>query len=196
MIAVAGEADTESVEVPLYLTETYWWAYVHPKALGIFDRPWLINTILWGNYARLRDAALDALGDPIDGRTLQVGCVYGDLTARLADRVAPGASLDVADVLSVQLEHLRAKLSKGAPVYPRLTNSAALNATDASYDRSLCFFLLHEQPEEVRRATLREALRVTRPGGRIVLLDYHRPHCKRRSKNPSLKRPDCPVAPE
>jgi ubiquinone/menaquinone biosynthesis C-methylase UbiE len=35
---------------------------------------------------------------------------------------------------------------------------------------------LHEQPAAVRRETLREAARVTRPGGRIVIIDYHRPH--------------------
>jgi ubiquinone/menaquinone biosynthesis C-methylase UbiE len=28
----------------------------------------------------------------------------------------------------------------------------------------------------VRRATLAEALRVVKPGGRIVIVDYHRPH--------------------
>jgi len=48
--------------------------------------------------------------------------------------------------------------------------------TSATYDRALLFFLLHEQPEHVRRATLAEALRVVRPGGRIVIVDYHRPH--------------------
>jgi ubiquinone/menaquinone biosynthesis C-methylase UbiE len=35
--------------------------------------------------------------------------------------------------------------------------------------------LLHEQPAHVRRATLAEALRVVKPGGKIVIVDYHRP---------------------
>jgi ubiquinone/menaquinone biosynthesis C-methylase UbiE len=39
----------------------------------------------------------------------------------------------------------------------------------------LLFFLLHEQPEGVRRQTLAEAVRVVKPGGQIVMVDYHRP---------------------
>jgi len=35
--------------------------------------------------------------------------------------------------------------------------------------------LLHEQPEDVRRRTLREAMRVVRPGGTVVVVDYARP---------------------
>jgi hypothetical protein len=44
--------------VPKYLDQVYWWAYVHPKAVQVFERDWLVNTILFGHYALLRDAAL------------------------------------------------------------------------------------------------------------------------------------------
>ena len=35
--------------------------------------------------------------------------------------------------------------------------------------------MLHEQPESVRRRTLAEAIRVVKPGGKIVIVDYHCP---------------------
>jgi ubiquinone/menaquinone biosynthesis C-methylase UbiE len=54
-------------------------------------------------------------------------------------------------------------------------DSASLGFADNSYAGTLLFFLLHEQPEAVRRQTLAEALRVTAPGGRIVIADYHCP---------------------
>lgn len=166
---------SEAVAVPAYLAKTYWWAYVHPRAVKVFERQWLVNLILWGNFGRLRDAALAAMGERLDGRTLQVACVYGDLTPRLAARVAPGGALDVVDVLPVQLDNLARKLPAGAPVNLMHGDSTRLPAPDASYDRVLVFFLLHEQPEEVRAATLAEALRVLKPGGKLVLVDYHRP---------------------
>jgi ubiquinone/menaquinone biosynthesis C-methylase UbiE len=142
----------------------------------VFEREWLVNLILWGNFGRLRDAALDALGGRIEGRTLQIACVYGDLTPRLAARLANGAHLDVVDVLPIQLDNLASKLPRDARVGLIHGDSAALPRPDASYDNALLFFLLHEQPEEVRRATIAEALRVVKPGGRIVIVDYHRPH--------------------
>jgi SAM-dependent methyltransferase len=154
--------------VPGYLHQTYWWAYVHPKAVHIFEREWLVNLILFGNYRRLCDAALAELGAPVRGHTLQVACVYGDLTPRLRERLAPDACLDVVDVLPIQLRNLAAKL----PADPRVAllqgDSSALACPDASYDQVLLFFLLHEQPEHVRRATLAEALRVVKPGGVVL----------------------------
>ena len=49
-------------DTPRYLSDTYWWAYVHPAAVKVFERQWLVNAILWGNFARLRDLALNQLG--------------------------------------------------------------------------------------------------------------------------------------
>ena len=161
--------------IPEYLKQTYWWAYVHPRAVYVFERQWLVNLILWGNFARLRDQALDALGQQLDGRTLQIACVYGNLSARLRERLTPEGNLDVVDILPVQLDNLARKL----PVDPRIAlhqgDSSALPMASGSYDRALLFFLLHEQPEDVRRKTLAEALRVLKPGGTLVIVDYHRP---------------------
>ena len=166
----------EPIAIPAYLRRIYWWAYVHPQAVRVFERQWLVNLILWGNFGRLRDQAIDALGDTLPGSTLQVACVYGDLTARLASRVADGGRLHVVDVLPIQLDNLANKLPRDHDVTLVQGDSASLDFPTASYDRVLLFFLLHEMPERVRRATLAEALRVVRPGGRIVLVDYHRPH--------------------
>jgi ubiquinone/menaquinone biosynthesis C-methylase UbiE len=161
--------------IPEYLQRYYWWAYIHPSAVRLFDRQWLVNAILCGNFAQLRDAVLDELGAPICGRTLQVACVYGDFSARLAERVAAGSSLDVVDVLPIQLQNLRRKLAASAPVTLYQRDSTTLGFADASYDQAVIFFLLHEQPALVRKQTIAEALRVVKPGGKLVIVDYHRP---------------------
>jgi len=161
--------------IPSYLLDTYWWAYVHPRAVRLFERQWLVNLILWGNFAKLRDAALAELGDSLPGKTLQVACVYGDFTPRLAERLAADATLDVVDVLPIQLANLRRKLAPAASVNLINRDAADLGFEDHSYDRVVLFFLLHEMPLEVRKRTLAEAARVLKPGGQLVIVDYHRP---------------------
>ena len=162
--------------VPHYLSAHYWWAYVHPRAVQVFERQWLVNLILWGNYARLRDAALEELGEALPGATLQVACVYGDLTERLCAHAEAGhGRVDVVDVLPIQLANLRNKLPQGAPARLLTMNSAVLMLPAAAYDRALVFFLLHEQPRQVRERTLAEVARVVKPGGKIVIVDYARP---------------------
>lgn len=161
--------------IPDYLQKVYWWAYLHPNAVRVFEREWLVNLILWGNFSRLRDAALDEFGERIEQQVLQVACVYGDFTQRIAARLYGAGRLDVVDVAPVQLANLRRKLGEDSPVRLHRQDASALDFPDASVDATLLFFLLHEQPEAVRRATLAEARRVTRPGGKMVIVDYHRP---------------------
>jgi ubiquinone/menaquinone biosynthesis C-methylase UbiE len=177
-ISIAAEATpvaSRTLPIPRYLEQVYWWAYVHPKAVHVFEREWLVNLILFNNYNRLRDAALAELGDVVTGKTLQVACVYGNLTPKLRERLAPDATLDVVDILPVQLANLAKKLPPDERVALLQGDSSALACPDASYDQVLLFFLLHEQPEAVRRATLREAMRVVKPGGKVVIVEYHRP---------------------
>lgn len=171
------ELSPDDHAIPSYLHVYYWWAYVHPNAVRVFERQWLASAILWGNYARLRDAALIDLGPRLTGKTLQVACVYGDLTARLCAQVAAGGGeLDVVDILPVQLNNLRSKLPEDAPARMLRMDSADLQVADATYDQAIMFFLLHEQPESYRQRTVSELFRVVKPGGRIVIVDYARPY--------------------
>lgn len=161
--------------IPAYLEETYWWAYVRPYATSFFDHEWIVNLILLGNMAKLRDKALNALGSSIHGRTLQIASVYGDFSARLVERIAKGDSLDIVDVVPAQLENLRRKLPLLAPVRLIQSDSMSLKSSDQAYDQAILFFLLHEMPAKVREKTLSEALRVLKPGGKLVIVDFHKP---------------------
>jgi ubiquinone/menaquinone biosynthesis C-methylase UbiE len=169
-----GRSLTPAV-IPDYLHNTYWWAYLHPRAVHIFERQWLVNLILWGNFAKLRDAALQEMGDVINGRVLQVACVYGDFTEHLVRRLGPQGSVDVIDVAPIQIKNLQAKLSNPQHVNALLQDSTDLHFEDGSHDSVVVFFLLHEQPADVRRKTISEALRVTKPGGKLIFVDYHKP---------------------
>lgn len=173
--ALISASSVVPAPIPDYLQKTYWWAYLHPNAVRVFERQWLVNLILWGNFSKLRDAALAEMGDVIDGKVLQVACVYGDFTEHLVRRLSPTGSLTVIDVAPIQIKNLHSKLKNGHQVAVLRQDSTDMSFEDGSHDAVVVFFLLHEQPADVRQKTIAEALRVTKPGGKVIFVDYHRP---------------------
>ncbi len=168
--------ENDNIPIPDYLEKYYWWAYVRPWAVWTFEREWLVNLILWGWYKPLRDAALEALGETVSGRTLQISCCYGTFTPRLEERVkAGGGQLDVIDVSPAQLRNLERKLPEGTSTRIMHRNAVDLMLPDISYDRVILFFLPHEQPLVVREKTFAEAWRVLKPGGSLLVVEFDKP---------------------
>jgi hypothetical protein len=128
--------------IPSYLEQVYWWAYVHPNAVTVFEREWLVSAILFGHYGKLRDAALADLGGTVQGSTLQVACAYGNLTPKLRERLAPDARLDVVDILPIQLKNLGKKLPPDPRVELLHGDSSSLACPEASYDQVLLLMRL------------------------------------------------------
>ena len=162
--------------IPDYLQDTYWWAYLHPKSFWFFEREWVVNLILWGNMKKLTNAVLDDLDLQTSSNVLQVACVYGDFSNRLATHLGQSQSkLSVVDVAPIQISNVKKKLAAHDNVSVHHQDSTDMSFPNGSYDETVVFFLLHEQPEHARRKTVAEAIRVTRPGGRVVFVDYHGP---------------------
>jgi ubiquinone/menaquinone biosynthesis C-methylase UbiE len=162
----------DSPKLPQYLTDTYWWAYIHPNAVWFFERQWIVNLILWGNFYRLRNLAIDELSP--SSKTLQVACVYGNFTEQLA-RLQPSSDIHVADVAQIQLHNLHKKTSSFSNITLHHMDASKLEFANSSFDNVILFFLLHEMPENVRKMTISEAVRVVKPGGKVVFVDYHKP---------------------
>ena len=170
VIAIAPPA------IPDYLQDTYWWAYLHPKSFWFFEREWVVNLILWGNMKKLTNAVLDDLELQPHSSVLQVACVYGDFSNRLASHLGQNHSrLSVVDVAPIQIRNVEKKLDKHNNVSVHHQDSTNMSFPEGSFEETVVFFLLHEQPEDARRKTIAEAIRVTRPGGRVIFVDYHGP---------------------
>jgi ubiquinone/menaquinone biosynthesis C-methylase UbiE len=172
----AGEAALVPPPIPDYLQDTYWWAYLHPNSFWFFEREWVVNLILWGNMKKLTQAVLDELDLRPQSSVLQVACVYGDFSNRLASHLGQTDSrLSVVDVAPIQISNIKKKLAAHDNVSVHHQDSTCMSFPDDSFDETVVFFLLHEQPAEARRRTVAEAIRVTRPGGRVIFVDYHGP---------------------
>ena len=158
--------------IPAYLREVYGWAYLNPTNVYLLDRDAVVNAILLGNNGRLQRALLSEI---IPGqRALQVAHVYGRLIPEIAELVGPTGYLDVIDVVPLQAALCRRKL-RGFPQARVQVADAARLPGDEVYDVVTCFFLLHEIPDERKRAVVDAVLARVVPGGKVVFVDYHEP---------------------
>jgi len=161
----------DPVPLPGYLEEVYHWAYLSQAGRRVFDNAWVVNTILWGNMGRLTQAVIEELSP--DDRVLQPACVYGDFSVNLARHLRAGGELVVSDVAQVQVKDATRKL--------QAFDNASVILADASrprggsYDKVVCFFLLHEVPQAYKRQIVDGLLGVLRNGGKLVFVDYHSP---------------------
>lgn len=156
---------------PLYLAKHYWWAYLWGPATWFFDHQPIINAILFGQYKKLMNTTMNTLQQRPSGRTLQLTCVYGCLTPTLCDTIEPD-KLHITDVAMVQLKLAQGKIKQNNQLLATRMNAEQLGYADNSFDTIILFFLLHEMPHDARLNTLKECMRILKPGGRLLMTEY------------------------
>ncbi len=158
--------------IPGYLQDIYRWAYLDDRNARFLDRELVVKTILWGQHRRLQQAAFDEI-EP--GRhVLQAACVYGQFSPALAQHIGNEGRLEVIDVAAVQVKNCRRKLHGYRNAEVRHQN--VMHLRDQAVDIACSYFLLHELPDEYKRGAVKVLLNSVKPGGKVVFVDYHKPH--------------------
>ena len=101
---------------------------------------------------------------------LDVGCGAGEVCVELAARVGPAGKVAGIDLSEAMIEAARkAAAASERPIDLRVGSAYALPFADGQFDAVRCerVFQHLDDPE----AALREILRVTRSGGRVMVLD-------------------------
>ncbi len=162
----------DSAAVPGYLRDTYYWAYLDPRNVKRLDHEWIVRTILWQQHRRLEAAAFAEI-EP-GQRVMQAACVYGSFSASLAAHIGPAGALEVFDVAEVQVLNCRRKLAgfEQAAVW----QENVLNLRNGSFDVVVCYFLMHEIPDELKYELVDALSSNVGTGGKIIFVDYHKPH--------------------
>ncbi len=125
-------------------------------------------------FLRWRRPAVDALRLRTGDTVLDVACGTGLNFALLAQRVGPGGRVIGLDLTRAMLLRAQRKISRRLPGRVSLLegDAAALPLADDSVDAVICSYGMVIVPD-YRRA-IAEAVRVLRPGGRLVLLEPQR----------------------
>lgn len=158
--------------IPDYLHDTYYWAYLNPRSVKLLDREWVVRTILWQQHNRLKQAAFSEI-EP-GQHVMQTACVYGNFSTDLASHIGPSGRLEVLDVAEVQVRNCQQKMNGSEHVTVR--HEDVLYIRDESFDVVCCYFLMHELPDDYKRGVAAGLLDCVRPGGKLVFVDYHKPH--------------------
>jgi len=162
----------EMPDIPYYLKETYYWAYVSPRNVGLLDREIVVSTILWGQHLKLQRAAFAEIKP--GQKVLQPASVYGSFVPNLARHIGSSGKLDVIDINPIQVKGCRRKLDGLPQASVRLAD--ARHPGGALYDVVCCYFLMHELPEDYKYEVMDALLASVAPGGKLVFVDYHKPH--------------------
>jgi len=117
---------------------------------------------------RLADRARLALGETV----LDVGCGTGSFAIVAARRVGALGRVHAIDASSEMIDRAEAKARRaGQQIGFARGLAEALPYPDGSFDVVTATFLLRHLPPQARRAPIAEMSRVTKPGGRVLLVD-------------------------
>lgn len=105
-----------------------------------------------------------------DGHWLELGCGSGAATKPVLETF-PHAKITALDISAPCLKVAQRHLTSYSPVDFIQGNATDLDFKNSTFDVVYSVFLLHELPKAERAALVREAYRVLKPGGLLVLAD-------------------------
>lgn len=154
--------------------------YSNMRLIRLVDWQPLIAAILLFQYDRLVSIVTAGLrGMALHDKTVLItSCAFGNVIPRVVDAALGSGARRVliADIVANELEHARGKLPQPSAQLDFLEQDAtALNVPDGSVAANVVFFLLHELPHPLKGRVLGEAVRVLAPGGRLYVVEFHRP---------------------
>lgn len=167
-----GPVLSEEASIPKYLQDTYYWGYLNPRNVSLLDREIIVKSILWWQHNRLRAAAFVEISPA--SRVLQAAAVYGDFSKDLAAHIGQEGELKIIDVAPIQVRNTKIKLSAYPQAQVELADASTFN--DCLFDVVLCYFLLHEIPDDYKTLVIDNLLKHIKQDGKLVIIDYHKPH--------------------
>jgi ubiquinone/menaquinone biosynthesis C-methylase UbiE len=141
------------------------WAWLYDVVTGLLGR----------RGRRLRTMIADELQLRRGDRVLDVGCGPGRLAMVFAERVAPDGSVDGIDASPQMINRAITQARKrGVSANFRLAYAQQLPFPDATFDALSCTLALHHVAEDDHLTAVKEMYRVLKPGGRILIAEFHK----------------------
>lgn len=137
----------------------------------------LVGIFTLGRERRLRERILDIAAVKSGEMVLDVGCGTGTLAVAAKKRVGGKGLVLGIDASPEMLVRAKCKARKARADVNFLEASAqSLPAAEESVDLVLSSMMLHHLSRNARRDCAGEVRRVLKPGGRVLAVDFAKPH--------------------
>ncbi len=156
-----------------------YWIYRSPLLIWLLDRQFISSVILLFQYHRLVKRVLAPACARREGkRILQVSCVFGNFTQKLAACYHKLGEVFIFDIMHSEVRHASRKLAAnkehgGCCFFQG--DAASMPFQAGIFDYVVSFFLFHELPPAMKQGVFAECLRVLKPGGIFVYGEFHKP---------------------
>lgn len=108
---------------------------------------------------------------------LDVACGTGSLTLTAQSYVGSSGKVYGIDASPEMIEVARKKAAHSAPqVAFQIGLAEKLDFQDATFDVVISRLAIHHLPDDLKRKTFAEILRVLKPGGRVLIVDFVQPN--------------------
>jgi ubiquinone/menaquinone biosynthesis C-methylase UbiE len=136
----------------------------------------LAKVLTFGCEGRFREFMLRPAGLQPGEAVLDVACGTGTLAIAAKRQVGSNGSVTGIDASAEMIERARAKAERTGLNVAFISGTAQeLPFGDGQFDIVMGTLMLHHLPKPVRSAFAREAWRVLKPGGRLLLVDFGKP---------------------
>lgn len=159
--------------LPAYIDFIYGDIYKHPDKCASLDNDLSCNLRTFFQYKRLVASLVKEV--KMNQNVMQFGLTFGSQIDEVAMAVGAYGQYDIIDINPSEVTRCSEKYWKVYQGMKIFKQDAANIKPKANYDVLICFMLLSQVPSLSKYKIVNNALRMVRPGGKVVFIDWHNP---------------------
>lgn len=159
--------------LPAYIDFIYGHIYKDPVKMVSMDNDIRCSLKTFFQYKKLVNSVVKEL--KMNQSVLQLGVVFGSQIDETAMAVGAYGQYDVVDINQYQVSRINEKYWKVYQGLKVFKQDAANLKLSNNYDAVVCFMLLSEVPSLTKRKIVNNALKMVKPGGKVIFADWHNP---------------------
>ena len=159
--------------LPAYIDFIYGHIYKFPEKCASLDNDISCGLRTFFQYKKLVRSLTKEI--QMSQSVMQFGLTFGSQIDEVAMAVGAYGQYDIIDINSSEVTRANEKYWKVYQGMKIFKQDAANIKPKANYDVLICFMLLSQVPSQTKHKIVNNALKMVRPGGKVVFIDWHNP---------------------